>query len=150
MPGVFIRATLSAFSLPIGMATLGAGYPRFTHKRFSDRGNRAWTCKDRNCLLMPIFQLFPDGYGRWRTRFWRRGGIRTHGTVSPLRRIQPQNFCASRDASYGHEIRLTESSAAPLREETRRRFQDQMRRKMPGLPPRSKHSRECGPLSLEP
>jgi hypothetical protein len=78
------------------------------------------------------------------------GGIRTHGTVSPIRRIQLQNSCASRDANCGHEIKLTESLAAPLREETRRRFQEQMRRKMPGLPPRSKHSRECGPLSLEP
>ncbi len=41
----------------------------------------------------------------------------------------------SRDANCGHEIKLTASLAAPLREETRRRFQDQMRRKMPGLPP---------------
>ena len=41
-------------------------------------------------------------------------GIRTHGTVSPLRRIQLQNSCASRDANCGHGIKLTESLAAPL------------------------------------
>ena len=66
------------------------------------------------------------------------GGIRTHDTVSPVRRIQLQNSCASRDANCGHEIKLTESLAAPLLEETRRRFQEQMRRNMPRLPPRSK------------
>ena len=66
------------------------------------------------------------------------GGIRTPDTVSPVRRIQLQNSCASRDANCGHEIKLTESLAAPLLEETRRRFQEQMRRNMPRLPPRSK------------
>src|ERR1700740_2927887 len=61
------------------------------------------------------------------------GGIRTPDTVSPVRRIQLQNSCASRDANCGHEIKLTESLAAPLLEETRRRFQEQMRRNMPRL-----------------
>ena len=60
-------------------------------------------------------------------------GIRTHGTVSPLRRIQLQSSGVSRDANCGHEIKLTASLAAPLREETRRRLQDQMRRRMPGI-----------------
>src|ERR1700748_3290151 len=40
------------------------------------------------------------------------GGIRTPDTVSPVRRIQLQNSCASRDANCGHEIKLTESLAA--------------------------------------
>src|ERR1700747_3640512 len=57
----------------------------------------------------------------------------------PSGAIQLQNSCAtSRDANCGHEIKLTEFLAAPLLEETRRRFQEQMRRNMPRLPPRSK------------
>jgi hypothetical protein len=95
----YLSTSGGSLSGPLGIGTTspsdlfalnGAAYladiavpPVTTNRLYSNSGslywagnllcNRAWTCKDRNCLFTPLFQLFPDRYGRWRTRFWRRG-----------------------------------------------------------------------------